>query len=235
MKVGLLQCDHVADHLQPISGDYPEMFRKLLPEIDLQVYDVIQNQFPASVDECEAYLTTGSKYSVYDDLPWIHRLKALVQEIHDQQKYFIGVCFGHQLLAEALGGQVLKGDTGWCVGIHPFTIVAQESWMVPFRNPVQLLMSCQDQVQVMPENARLLAKSPDCPVAMFGVGHRMLGIQGHPEFPREYARALMIERAAKIGQEKTEKGLASLEQMPDAMVVAQWMMHFLKGGWVNKV
>ncbi len=228
MQVGLLQCDHVADHLKAIGGDYPEMFRSLLPEIDLQVYDVTQNRFPATVNECEAYLTTGSKYSVYDDLPWIHRLKALVQEIHVQNKYYIGVCFGHQLLAEALGGQVLKGDKGWCVGIHPFTVVEREPWMVPFQNPVHLIMSCQDQVQVMPENARLLAKSPACPVGMFCVGDHMLGIQGHPEFPREYARALMIERVAKIGQEKTEKGLASLEKMPDAMVVAQWMMHFLR-------
>lgn len=228
MQIGLLQCDHVADHLQSIAGDYPEMFRSLLPEIDLQVYDVTQNRFPAAVDECEAYLTTGSKYSVYDDLPWIHRLKALVQEIHVQKKYYVGVCFGHQLLAEALGGQVLKGDQGWCVGIHPFTIVVQEPWMVPFQNPVYLLMSCQDQVQIMPENACLLAKSPDCPVGMFSVGDHMLAIQGHPEFPPEYARALMIKRVAKIGQEKTQKGLASLEQLPDAMVVAQWMMHFLR-------
>ncbi len=228
MQIGLLQCDHVADHLQSIGGDYPEMFQELLPDIKLHVYDVTQNRFPATVDECEAYLTTGSKYSVYDDLPWIHRLKALVQEIHVDNKYYIGVCFGHQLLAEALGGQVLKGDQGWCVGIHPFTVAERQPWMVPFQDPVHLIMSCQDQVQVMPENARLLAKSPDCPVGMFCVGDRMLGIQGHPEFSPEYARALMIGRVAKIGQEKTEKGLASLEKMPDALVVAQWMMHFLR-------
>lgn len=229
MKVGLLQCDHVAEHLRHIGGGYPEMFQKLLPGLNFVIYDICHNQFPENINDCDAYITTGSKFSVYDDLSWIHQLNELIREIHFGDIYFVGICFGHQMLAEALGGKVGKSTQGWCVGTHRFALQQKADWMTPFQDSFNVLMSCQDQVQIIPEKAQLLAKSKDCEIGMFQVGDKMLGIQGHPEFPKEYSRALMIARAENIGSEKAQQGLASLELPIHIDVIEKWIMNFLQG------
>ncbi len=228
MKAALLECDHVAERLLDIGGHYRDMFQVLFPKLDFTVYNIVEGEFPASVADHEIYIVTGSKFSVYDDIPWIHKLKSFVREIQLHHKYFIGVCFGHQLLAEALGGEVVKNEIGWCVGVHTFQVVHKEEWMIPPIENLRLLMSCQDTVRRMPGNSTLLARSEDCVVGMFGVGDRMIGVQGHPEFSKEYDRALMEGRVERIGAEKVRKGINSLEMDLDAGVFADWMMRFLK-------
>ena len=101
MQVGLLICDEVDPTLRGQHGDYPDMFSKLLPDVQFEVYNVYKGQFPASVNEQEAYLCNGSRRSVYENEPWINELKGFVREIHASEKRYIGVCFGHQMLAEA--------------------------------------------------------------------------------------------------------------------------------------
>lgn len=229
MLVGLLECDHVTGQLLADHGDYSDMFDRLLPAITFQKYDVYHSQFPQSVDDCDAYLVTGSKHSVYDDIPWIHQLKSFVREVYAHQKCLVGICFGHQLLAEALGGQVTKNENGWCVGMQTFQMIHHEQWMTPYQEQVNLLMSCQDQVQRMPEESTLLAHSTDCPVGMFKVGDRMIGIQGHPEFEKGYERALIESRIDTIGSIKADKGMKSLALHHDGPVFVDWLTHFLTG------
>ncbi|AEI48827.1 glutamine amidotransferase-related protein [Runella slithyformis] len=233
MKVGLLECDHVREEFRPIAGDYrdmfPALFMPLAPDWEFVFYDVANGHFPASVEECEVYLCTGSKSSVYDDEPWIHALKAFVQQIYAQQKIFLGVCFGHQMLAEALGGKVQKSAVGWCVGIHEFTLEKpMPAWANPSQERINLLMMCQDQVHQLPPDSTVLASADDCPVAMFRVGERMLGVQAHPEFPVLYEEALMRSRVERIGVEKTAKGLESLSLPLHGTLMAQWMAAFVK-------
>lgn len=233
MKVGLLECDHVREEFRSIAGDYrdmfPALFGPLAPDWEFVFYEVANGQFPASVDECEVYLCTGSKSSVYDDEPWIHALKAFVQQLYAQQKIFLGVCFGHQMLAEALGGKVQKSAVGWCVGIHEFTLQPpMPAWMSPTQERINLLMMCQDQVHQLPPDSTVLASANDCPVAMFRVGQRMLGVQAHPEFPLPYEEALMRSRVERIGAEKTAKGLESLTLPLHSTLMAQWMAAFVK-------
>ena len=244
IKIGLLECDHVRDEFRHIAGDYrnmfPALFLPLAPEWEFTFYDVSNGHFPASVDECDAYLSTGSKFSVYDDEPWIHTLKAFVADLYAHQKIYVGVCFGHQLLAEALGGKVQKSSVGWCVGVHRFTVSGLQftvsglplegsypQWMQPFQQNVNLLMMCQDQVQVLPPDAQVLATAADCPVAMFQVGQRMLGVQAHPEFTVPYEEALMRSRVERIGETKTQQGLESLSQPLDSVLVARWIVEFV--------
>jgi GMP synthase-like glutamine amidotransferase len=229
MKVGLLQCDHVADRFRSITdGDYDYLFSQFLPEVEWQVYDLVNGHFPEDLVECAAYLCTGSVHSVYDDLPWIHQLKELVRKLYENQKTYIGVCFGHQMLAEALGGKVGKAECGWCVGAHTFEVIRQEEWMVPFQASFNILMSCQDQVLVLPPDSTVLARTSDCPVGMFRVGERMLGVQGHPEFTKEYSRALLEDRRERIGRGKVELGLESLHIPLSARLINTWMQRFLE-------
>jgi GMP synthase-like glutamine amidotransferase len=229
MKVGMLECDHVKGSFLRAYGDYRDMFEKLLPEITFQHYDVYNEQFPQSALECDAYLVTGSKHSVYEDIPWIHQLKAFVREIQQHKRYYVGICFGHQMLAEALGGKVEKSASGWCVGVHTFQIIAQEKWMTPYQNEFNLLMSCQDQVLKMPYGSTLLAHSKECPFGMFKVGDRMVGIQGHPEFEKGYDRALIESRIDTIGPMKANEGIQSLVLDHDGPVFMVWLMNYIAG------
>jgi len=227
MKVGLLICDHVSDEYRGEHGEYLEMFRRLLPSLDFEPYYVIDNHFPHSVDAHTAYLCNGSMYSVYDDEPWILRLKDLVREIHDHDKKLVGICFGHQMISEALGGIVKKAPGGWCVGVHKFQISSTEEWMEPSKENVNVLMICQDQVEQMPDGSRLIATSNDCSISMYVVNDRILGIQGHPEFSIEYEKALITKRIEIIGTDKALRAIDSLKLTLDNQVMDVWIVNFI--------
>lgn len=231
MKIGLLECDHVRDELKYIAGDYrqmfPALFLQVAPNWEFVFYDVCNGHFPDTVNECEAYICTGSKNSVYDDEEWIDCLKDFVRTIYQFNKIFIGVCFGHQILGEALGGKVQKSAVGWCVGVHSFKTLQLENWMDPAYSVFNLLMMCQDQVIQLPPKSTLLAQTSDCNHAMFSVGNKMLGIQAHPEFPKEYNQALMELRVERIGPAKVEFGIASLELPTHELEVAGWIRKFV--------
>ncbi len=228
MKTGLLICDHVLDRFRPIAGGYEDMFPALFTGLELEPFYVCDGHFPASAEACDAYLCTGSKYSVYDDVDWIHRLKDFVREVHREGRPFLGVCFGHQMMAEALGGKVERAEVGWCIGAHCFEVVRQEDWMTPFAPSFNLLMLCQDQVVRLPPDSTVLAQTADCPVGIFRVGETMLGIQAHPEFVADYNRALMEDRAGRMGREKVKQGLASLALPLHRQLLADWMTGFLR-------
>ncbi len=226
MTLGLLQCDHVAADLLGIGGDYDRMFQRWLPA-EWRVYDLAAGQFPASLHDCDAWVTTGSRLSVYDDVDWIHRFAKLVRELHEQRRPFLGVCFGHQMMAHALGGRVAKSPRGWGVGVHEFQIRECEPWMVPPLETVSLLMSCQDQVEDLPPDAVVLASNQHCPVAMFRCG-AMLGIQGHPEWEPAYAKALLESRRERIGAERADLALRSLAAPQSSAVLARWAQRWLE-------
>lgn len=227
MKVGLLLCDHVRPEFREEFEDYPAIFQRVWPSFDFEVFAVCDGQFPASVDICDAYISTGSSFSVYEELDWIIQLQQFIRDIHQSEKYYLGVCFGHQLLAEALGGQVKKAQSGWSIGVQTFTISQEEAWMEPFQSSLNLLMMCQDQVHVLPPNATVLASTPVCPVGIFRVGDRMLGVQAHPEFSKAYDKILMETRIDRMGAETVAKAIETLSLPLDATRFIQWTVRFL--------
>jgi GMP synthase-like glutamine amidotransferase len=227
MKIGLLECDHVADKLRHIGGDYLDMFAALFPQDDLIPFDACNGEFPDNLDACDAYMCTGSRHSVYDDIPWIIRLRDFVRELHAREKTFVGVCFGHQMLGHALGGRVAKSEAGWCVGVHGFQVHQHESWMTPQLPSYNLLMMCQDQILELPPGATVLSSTAKCPVGMVKIGSGMLGFQAHPEFPVAYERALLEIRTRLIGEETVRIALESLDQRLDTTAVRDWMRAFI--------
>lgn len=217
MRIGLLECDHVDDPYASIGGDYFDMFARLLPTVDLIRYDTIDGKLPAAPDECEGWVVTGSRHSVYEELDWIKGLGAFIADAHAAQAPFVGICFGHQALAHFTGGRTEQAS-GWGVGAHD--IVAGE--------PARLLYLHQDQVAELPTDGVVLGSADHCPNAVIQVGPTMLGIQAHPEFPTEYVEALLLAREARIGRDVVERALASLDAPRDEPTAVEWMLRFLR-------
>lgn len=233
MKIGLLECDDVVGRFPTVEGGYREMFAALLephaPKLRFSYYAAWRGELPKKAQDCDAWLCTGSQYSVYDKLDWIESLKNFVRQLYREKKPFVGVCFGHQLLAQALGGEVARAKQGWGVGVHEMTVVEPEPWMQPPLASCRLHYMHQDQVQRLPGASVVLARAAHCEVAMFRIGESMLGIEGHPEFTVPYSEALIRARKERIGAERAEAALASLAQQTDGAVVARWMLQFVTG------
>ena len=203
MRVGLLECDHVDERYRAIAGDYSDMFAVLLPALDLVRYDAIGGELPKEPDECDGWLLTGSRCSAYDDEPWIAALSSFVRELHTADAPTVGICFGHQLLAHALGGRVERASAGWGVGPHTIATVGGDRW--------PLLFMHQDQVLELPPDATVVGSTDHCPIAMLQIGSSMLGMQAHPEFTADYERALLDARAERIGVDLVQRARDELD------------------------
>ncbi len=245
MRIGILRADAVLADLVVRHGDYPDMFRRLLgdpaarpvgqsaPEfLDI---DARAGAFPAG-SACDAYLITGSRHSVYDALPWIEPLAGFVEGALGQGRPVVGICFGHQLIAQFFGGETRRAESGWCVGVHRARICRREPWMDPPEDEVRLLASHQDQVVRLPPAARPFATGETCRHAGFvlaAAGERSaeaLTFQGHPEFTPAYARALLARREATLGDALCRAGMASAAAGgTNHQVVARWMLEFMGG------
>lgn len=228
LRIGLLECDHVPASLRDVTGgDYSKMFRTWLAphaaEVELVAYDVVGGTFPESADECDGWLCSGSRDSVYDDKPWIHALRELVASIHAAAVPYVGVCFGHQMLAHALGGRVDRSDGGWGAGVYRIDVAAEHPWLDPSTTSLHLHFMHQDQVFDLPSDSTLLGSTDHCPNAMFTVG-TSFGVQAHPEFTPAYTEALLHQRELRIGEVTTAAGLASLETPTDEGAVAEWAL-----------
>jgi GMP synthase-like glutamine amidotransferase len=238
MHIGLLECDHVEGRFPQIAGGYREMFAALLtphlPALRFSYYDACHGALPAAPDACDAYLCSGSQYSVYDPLEWIAPLGNFLRKVHAARTPYVGICFGHQMLAQALGGQVARAAQGWGVGVHEMTIVRQEPWMRPEQTACRLQYMHADQVQRLPAGAVLLARSGHCEIAMFRVGPSMLGIEGHPEFTAAYNEALIRARSDRIGAERAEQALAKVCRPTDGALVGRWIADFLSRPMPNE-
>lgn len=231
MKIGILRTDTVRPEYASNHGQYPEMFARLLravdPSLEFITYDVEHGEFPDDIDEVDAYLITGSKASVYDELAWIKPLQDFVVELHRAKKKTIGVCFGHQLIAQALGGKTQKADAGWGVGVHPARWHKPVDWAGEANGEFKLLVSHQDQVTRAAKGAEVLAGSEFCPIAITQLENHMLTFQGHPEFPKDYSKDLMNLRRHIIGEDIYAAGIASLQESINEQDAARWIVNFL--------
>ncbi len=232
MKLGILRTDTVRPEFEDEFGQYPEMFRALLGAVDDAIeyaeFDVEHNEFPDSLDAADAYLITGSRFSAYEDEPWIHRLLAFVRELHSARKKVVGICFGHQLIALALGGTVEKSERGWGIGLHQATFDTLPAWHDGGDPSFGVLVSHQDQVTQLPQGMARLAGSSFCPNAVTQVGTHMLTFQGHPEFETGYSRGLIEFRRQTLDQRRYQDAMASLAKAPERERIARWIINFLR-------
>ena len=234
MKIGILQCDDVRDELQPEFGNYPAMFENLFAEIvpDWQfvTYRAVDGELPDSVDACDGYITTGSRFGVNDGDPWINQLEAFVATLASNRVKYVGICFGHQLLAKVLQGKVELSERGWGVGLSFNQIEARTPWMEPFQPSLDLVVSHQDQITQLPEGAEVLASSSFCPYYMLQYNRYLMSVQGHPEFGKAFSSALMELRKGSIPATRIREGQTSLAAPVDDRLMMQWIVNFFAEG-----
>ncbi len=243
--IGILNAYHFDANDVGYQSDYSLLFLEFVqntfPERKNEIveFKVALGQFPESPDVCDIWFITGSPKSVYEDLPWIHDLSAFVKELHLGRKKTIAICFGHQMVAHALGGRVAKSAVGWGVGIRSFDLIKHKNWMtqLPEVHPekMSLLFSHQDQVEVMPKEAELLAGDKFCPFQMMQIGEHIMTMQGHPEFTVAFARERLISRKDKMSSEVYEKAMASYADHSDFTLVTEWIRQFVYGESKSKV
>ncbi len=195
-------------------------------------YPAHEGVLPDTPEECDAYLITGSRHSVLDaDKLWINQLQNFIVRVNKAMIKTIGICFGHQIMAVALGGKVERADCGWQIGVHRTNILKQQPFMRPFESPFHVAMLCEDQVVCVDESATVLAETAQCEFAMLQYNHHMLGMQGHPEFNQAFAKASLNVRQEDFPRKRFDIGMESFSQQAlDAELLFQWFANFLLDG-----
>ena len=224
MKLAILETGRPPGDLAQEFGDYPAMFGALLGSgFEVESFDVERGELPKSGAH-QAVLITGSPAGVYDDFPWIEPLAQFIRSAGTSK--MVGICFGHQIMAEALGGHVEKSDKGWGAGLHHYTIVRSEPW-IDTAGAIAIPASHQDQVVVQPPGAAVVAASNFTPFAALAWNDRpAISFQFHPEFSPAFAKALIEKRYDIVPD--PDAAIASLDAPNDNERVAGWIRRFLK-------
>lgn len=226
-RIGLLLVGHIDAGSLHIGGDYPELYAGILAphDIELTTYRCDEGQMPSSLSEQDGWLCSPSRLSVYDDVDWLRDVEQLLRDMVATETPYVGICFGHQLMAQALGATVAKADYGWGIGAKHYDIVEQQSWM-DSSDQIVLAASHQDQVQSLPDGARLLARADYCPVGGMLIGDRAWTLQVHPEFSPSLADSLLATRLALFGEEKAGAARSTLSEPLQQDRIAGWISTF---------
>ncbi|MEM7215042.1 MAG: type 1 glutamine amidotransferase [Pseudomonadota bacterium] len=223
MKIGILQTGLVPDNLAEAHGQYPDIFEKFLEAygFEFAAFSVVTGEFPKDIYDCDGWLITGSRHAAYEDHPWIAPLEDFIRDAYAAEIPLVGVCFGHQVMAQALGGKVEKFGGQWGVGNMEY--VHNDG------SRSTLLAMHQDQVVTKPPEATVTATSDFCQFAGLSYRGKAISIQPHPEFTPEFVQALINERMGTvIPEDQARPALETLDMDNDSKKFAAEIAEFFK-------
>ena len=224
MKIAVLETGRPPAMLVEQFGDYPTMFERMLGgEFKIERFDAEAGELPDPAAH-GAYLITGSPAGVYEPLAWIEPLQEFIRAADGSR--MVGICFGHQVMAQALGGHVEKSDKGWGAGLHRYSIARREPWMDE-TGTISIPASHQDQVVARPPNTEVTVSSDFTSFAGLAWTDRpAISFQFHPEFVPAFAKALIEKRYDIVPN--PDAAIASLDAPNDNERVSGWIRRFLK-------
>jgi GMP synthase-like glutamine amidotransferase len=221
MKIGILQAGHFVPELQAELGDYTTLYARLLSghdhEFEFETFSVVDMEFPTSTEVADGWLISGSKHGAYEDHPFIPPLEDLIRAIHASGKPLVGICFGHQIIAQAMGGKVEKFDDGWSVGRVEYEMsgkgYALNAWH-------------QDQIIVPPEGATTVGSSGFCTHAALVYGDQIWTMQPHPEFESPAIDGLIRLKSDEVEPDRVSHAKAQLPAANDNAQIGKEMAAF---------
>jgi GMP synthase-like glutamine amidotransferase len=221
MKIGILLVGRASEDLVDEYGTYAEMLIALINTeeqvFEFKTFNILDDEFPKDHLECDGWIVTGSPHGVYEDHSWIPTVSQLINNVYEANLPIFGVCFGHQLIAQALGGHVEKSEKGWGLGLHTYQVNNKPDYMSNLSEEVTLNICHQDQVLQPPQGATVYAKSEFCENAGFYIKDKVLTMQAHPEFLVDFTKALLTARRdVTIPKEFVDPALVGLKNNPDS-------------------
>lgn len=236
MKIGILETGHLSDTLKAKYGRYPAFFERLVgPHLDAEFITVaiVDGEVADSPQQADGWIITGSRSGAYEDEPWIAPLEAFLRECLTDKVPVVGICFGHQILAQAMGGKVVNSEKGWGFGINSYQLLDQPDWLNEISESFSIPAIHQDQVVEVPDSAHVFATSEFCPIAGLVYGDIdtpiAMSIQPHPEMSAEFVADIAEERLQHIiSPEIVKPGLRSLEKPADQVAWGKTIATFLQ-------
>ena len=213
LRIGILETGRPPEELAANHGDYPGMVADWLTPFNAEFssYAALDGELPKSPEECDLWVITGSRFGVYEGHDWIAPLEAFIRDCRDAGKKMIGICFGHQIIAQALGGKVEKSDKGWGLGVHRYDLVDWPEALGPPPDTFNIQAYHQDQIVKPPEGAEQIARSDFCEYAALWYPGFAITVQGHPEFAkRDTSELLESRRGTVLSDADANQGQANM-------------------------
>ena len=238
MHIAILLAGHTNKAMPQHFHDYHDMFTELFQgraygkDFRFTTLAVVDDIFPEHLDDYDGYLISGSAYGVYDNAPFIPQLIDLIRQIHRAKKPLFGVCFGHQVIAHALGGHAQKWDNGWVLGTIDITLnhlpdwIKENDWIDARNKTINLIHVHQDQVTKLPEGAQRIGTASNCKNAAYIIGDTVFAVQGHPEFDAPYTDALISLLGDRAGKIHVNAARKSLSKTHDGKRIANSILAF---------
>jgi len=223
VKIGILQAGLCPEELLEEYGEYDAVFARFLDGFgfEFEGFRVVENIFPPSIHSADGWLITGSKHAAYEDHDWIAPLEQFIRHAYSQNIPIIGVCFGHQVLAQALGGKVEKFSGGRSVGRQHYQLDGVEGG-------INLMAWHQDQVIEPPQDAKVIGSSSFCKYAALAYGNKALSIQAHPEFDAGFIAGLFDAYEDILPEEVMARRNDDLSGELSSPLIATMMAEFFK-------
>ncbi|MEL6257935.1 MAG: glutamine amidotransferase [Pseudomonadota bacterium] len=234
MKITVIETGLPPESIRADWPGYPEMFERLISGasdgFSFETVSVALGDALPDPAELDAVLITGSAAGVYDPEPWMATLMDFIRWTAAAKTPLVGVCFGHQAIAQALGGLAAKSDKGWGVGRHDYVVRETPDWADAPIEKLSFAVSHQDQVLTPPPGARAFLHSEFTPFAGLVFEQTpILTFQGHPEFDNGYAAALYgARRGRPLTDAQVNYAVASLARPEDNQTAAEWMTRFFR-------
>lgn len=234
MRLTIIQTGDVPEPLRDDFGLYPAMFERMFDGtgngFSYEAVAVEGNSLLPDPTRIEGIVITGSPAGVYEDHAWLPPLREFIRRAYAAKTPMLGICFGHQIMADALGGDVRKSEKGWGLGRHTYRLANRPNFMADAPATLSVACSHQDQVIVPPSEAEVILASDFTPNAgLFYKSGKALSFQPHPEFLDDYALALVELRRGRAPDEVVEQGVASFAQSSDSAQMADYIGKFFRG------
>jgi GMP synthase-like glutamine amidotransferase len=234
-RIGIFETGRPSLDLINKFGDSPQLFRTYFAEqknLLFTTYSVCRGDAIPRPQDCDAFLLTGSEHSVYDKLVWIPPVMEFIRNAVGESIPVLGICFGHQLMAQAFGGEVRKSPKGRGIGIHQHMLTDIGQRVFSGLDAIGLMAAHQDQVIIPPPEGKLLASSPFCDYAGFSYGKSGLSLQGHPEIIPDFEKQIITDwqKSDPVDPQIVTTALRSLDEVRlDAAAIRNVLARFLSG------